>query len=269
MVITLTTDFGLTDSYVGVMKGVILGIEPTATVVDLCHGIRPQDVAEAAFVLGTAWNYFPADTIHVAVVDPGVGGPRRGIALRTAAATFVGPDNGIFSYVLAEAGVSVSQSGLRAIAPVALAVELSEPRYWLPGPSATFHGRDIFAPVAAHLAAGVPLVALGSAVDEIQLLPVTRPERRSDGSLAGHVLHVDQFGNLITDIRRSDLVGLTDPCFTIRGRRIRGLRRYYAEAPGLCALVGSSGRVEIALRGGSAAAELGADTGEPVTSAEC
>ena len=162
--IALTTDFGLEDAYAGVMKGVILGVNPAATIVDLCHTIPEQDVRAAAFLLHTTWPYFPPGIIHVVVVDPGVGSQRRAIAVDVGTAIFVAPDNGVLTYVLAGMGEQRTQ-----------AVHLTNRRYWLPKVSATFHGRDIFAPVAAHLSMGVPLADLG------ELLPlgelVTFPKR--------------------------------------------------------------------------------------------
>ena len=152
-IITLLTDFGTADGYAGIMHGVILRINPQATVVDLCHDIPPQDVQAAAFVLATAYPYFPAETIHVAVVDPGVGSERRAIAVRTPRGTFVAPDNGLLSYILARE-------------PVSEAVHLTEARYWLSPLSSTFHGRDLFAPVAAYLSLGVPLPEMGPALHD-------------------------------------------------------------------------------------------------------
>src|SRR5690349_20119253 len=184
--ITLLTDFGTSDGYVGVMKGVMLGIAPGVTLIDLTHDIPPQDIREAAWVLHTSWRSFPAGTIFVCVVDPGVGTGRRPVALRAGGRLFIGPDNDLFSYVLA------------AAEPEA-AVTLDDPRHHLPGASATFHGRDIFSPCAAHLAAGVPLAALGSSLDPASLIRFAPPRPTWDsGTLRGRVLHVDRFGNLIT-----------------------------------------------------------------------
>ncbi|HKB49078.1 MAG TPA: SAM-dependent chlorinase/fluorinase, partial [Ktedonobacterales bacterium] len=186
LLITLLTDFGSRDGYPGVMKGVILGIVPGAALVDLTHAIAPQDVVGAAWVLHTAWRYFSLGTIFLCVVDPGVGSTRRPIALAAGDRFFVGPDNGLFSYVL-------------AAAPPDEAVALDVPRFHLPDPSATFHGRDIFAPCAAHLARGIPLGKLGSAIAVASLVTfaLPRPVWQED-MLHGHVLHVDRFGNLIT-----------------------------------------------------------------------
>ena len=271
--VTLTTDFGTADGYVGTMKGVILSIAPDAQLVDISHEIAPQNVRQAAYVLYTAYPFFPPHTVHLVVVDPGVGSARRPIALRTPAGYFVGPDNGVFSYVMARE-------------PVEALVELRDPRYRLPQVSHTFHGRDVFAPAAAHLAAGVPITALGPPV----LDPVTFPppclEITPEG-ITGEVLHADRFGNVITSIGR--LVWSEDdlsfePAFrkaggggwarfkageaaiVVAGREIAGVHHTYAEvAPGdVLALVGSEGHLEIAVREGSAARRLGLRSGDRV-----
>ncbi|MCX5999303.1 MAG: SAM-dependent chlorinase/fluorinase, partial [Chloroflexi bacterium] len=205
--ITLTTDFGLQDAYVAAMKGVILGINPDAAIVDICHTIRPQNIAQAAFVLSTACSYFPKDTIHVLVVDPEVGSPRRAVVLKTEDAFFVAPDNGLLSYVvlgslLPEAG---TVEGVTPLPSRWQAVEITSPRFWRQPVSSTFHGRDIFAPVAAHLSLGVPLKQFGSAIRSLRVLPVPRPHPGEAGELVGHVLHIDGFGNVITDLREEDL----------------------------------------------------------------
>ena len=244
--ITLTTDFGLADSYVGAMKGVILGIEPTATIVDISHDIAPQDVREAAYVVYTAYPYFPPDTIHVVVVDPGVGSRRRAIALRAAQASFVAPDNGVLSYVLA-------REGMRE------AVSLTNSRYHRPTVSHTFHGRDIFAPVAAHLARGVPLIELGEPLTEIVTFSLPQPQVLPDGKVVGHVLHIDRFGNLILDVREGDCTLREGLVLEVAGRRIQGLGCTFTDVPAgeLVAYIGSSGHLEIALREGNAAQSLG------------
>lgn len=251
--ITLLTDFGQSDSYVGTMKGVILGICPEAALVDLSHEIRPQAVRQAAYLLSTAAPYFPPGTVHLAVVDPGVGGARRPIAVQTERATYVAPDNGLLSLAL-------------AADPARLAVHLSESRYHLPQISATFHGRDIFAPAAAHLASGVDPYQMGDAIalPELVQLAAREPVRQLDGSWLGEVLHVDHFGNLVTSFQGSEIgarwsVGLAEEL-------IADLDHTFSDAePGeLVAFVGSSGYLEIAEREGSAAARLGVGVGAPV-----
>lgn len=264
--IALLTDFGLEDAYVGTMKGVILRINPSATIVDLCHQVAPQAIAEGAFLLATSYRYFAPETIFVAVVDPGVGSERRPIALRTPGGTFVGPDNGLFGMVASDCGVAVPRDGGRAsLAGSSVAgVVLAERRYFLPAVSATFHGRDVFAPVAAHLSLGTQLDALGPPLADLVTLPVSRPERRGD-QIVGHVVHVDRFGNLITDLTEADLKPLAHPVVEAAGQRIAGIGHHYAERTGLLALVGSSGHLEIALNGGSAAAALGLGAGDSIT----
>ena len=252
-IITLTTDFGQRDGYVGVMKGVILGIAPHVSIVDISHEIPPQDVREAAYILSTAVPYFPSGTIHVVVVDPGVGSARRPIAIRTPTATFVAPDNGVLSFVLAE----------HARAEVR---HLDRPRFWLSQISRTFHGRDIFTPVAAHLAAGVPFGEVGTVINDPVTISLPRPQRTADGAICGEVLHVDRFGNLITDIPADWLAGAASWRFEVAGQSIDGLSHAYAavEPGALVALIGSAGRLEIAVCQGSAATFLGVAAGASV-----
>jgi len=278
--ITLMTDFGTADGYVGAMKGVILDIAPDAQLVDISHEIAPQNVRQAAYVLYTAYSFFPLHTVHLVVVDPGVGSARRPIALRTPAGYFVGPDNGVLSYVM-------------ACEPVEAVVELSDPCYRLPQVSYTFHGRDIFAPAAAHLAAGVPITALGPPVCDPVAFPPPRLEVAPD-SVTGEVLHADHFGNVITSIGQlvwsGDELSL-EPAFrgvggrgqdarggkcvrfqaggalvVVAGQEIAGVHRTYAEVESgaVLALVGSEGRLEVAVRGGSAARRLGLCPGDAV-----
>jgi hypothetical protein len=264
-IITLTTDFGLADPYVASMKGVILSLNPQAVIVDVSHSVRRQRIQQGAFLLETALPYFPPDAIHLAVVDPGVGTERAAIALQTPGGSFVGPDNGVLSAALpGEIRNRAGEAGGRVRLPEdAVGVALTNPHYHRQPVSDTFHGRDIFAPAATHLSLGVPLLELGEAVGEITVLPPLRARRGSAGSLAGRVIHVDAFGNLISDVRGDDLPS-REVTVEICGRRITGVQRSYAEGQGLAALVGSSGFLEIALESGSAAVELGADIGEPV-----
>lgn len=263
--IVLLTDFGLDDVYVGVIKGVILQINPRARLIDLCHRVAPQNIAIAARMLAESYRYFPPEAIFVAVVDPGVGSTRRAIALRTPHGQFVGPDNGIFSDIAADFGLGIPPAGGPApLAPTPIiGVALENGRYFLPRVSATFHGRDIFAPVAAHLSQGTPLAALGPAITEMITLPPVRPAVRL-GEIRGHVVHVDRFGNAITDIKAQDLATIASPIIEAAGTQIAGISRHYAERPGLLALVGSSDVLEIALSGGDAATALGLRPGDPV-----
>jgi S-adenosylmethionine hydrolase len=253
-IITLTTDFGLTDGFVGTMKGVILGINPDVTIVDITHDIAPQNVEQGAFLFANAARYFPADAIHVVVVDPGVGSARRTIAAQEGETIFVAPDNGVLSSVLR---------------PSSSVVHLNNPAYWLPRVSNTFHGRDIFAPVAAHLSLGVPLEALGARIDDwVQLLGGEAAFRAGD-EIAGRIVHIDRFGNIITNIGEELLAGMHRARLVvfIGGRAVRGVRQSYSDvAPGeLVALISSSWRLEVALREGSAAQVLGARVGDVVS----
>ncbi|MCL4458975.1 MAG: SAM-dependent chlorinase/fluorinase [Chloroflexi bacterium] len=264
---TLTTDFGLDDAYVGIMKGVILSLNPDAVIVDLCHSVAPQDISAAAYIISSAYAYFPPGTIHVVVVDPGVGSARRGIIVQMVGAIFVAPDNGVLSYVFDEASLTQEQTlltpGEAAVYPPPTITVISNRSYWLPSVSQTFHGRDIFAPVAAHLSLGVPAAAFGEPASEVVLLPRFRPVRCPDGSLIGHVIHIDRFGNAITDVRSQDIGALDEQIeIEVKGQRIAGLSPYYAAGRGLLALVGSSDRVEIALADGNAAAALNLKRGD-------
>lgn len=262
--ITLLTDFGLSDAYVGVMKGVVASINPDARVIDLCHDIAPQDVRGAAFLLAAAYNYFPPGTIHVAVVDPTVGSARAALCVQAGDFFFIGPDNGV-----------ISTACYRAGRPKIFRLENED--YFLENPSRTFHGRDIFAPAAAHLAAGAPIESMGRRVRSMKRIQLPRPTvrrgpGRHDTCIRGEVVHVDRFGNLITNIKPDTL----QKAFPRRKRSaltvvcgehsIYGLSETYREvAPGQpLALVGSYGLIEISLRDGDAAASLGLVRGRKI-----
>lgn len=252
-ILTLLTDFGLQDAYVGVMKGVIAAINSDLNVVDLTHQIPPQDIAAARFNLLNAVPYFPPGTVHVVVVDPGVGGMRRAIALQTPLHFFVGPDNGVFSGIVAQE-------------PVLAAVELTNTIYWrTPKPSATFHGRDIFAAVGAHLTLGVPLGNLGQAIAPSTLQHLPLPSCTSkDNTLHGCIQYIDHFGNLITNIP-ADLALPPNWEITLGSATLPRQTTYAAVHPGeLVALIGSHGWVEIAVNGGSASDRLQVKLGDPV-----
>lgn len=252
----LLTDFGLRDGYVGVLKAVALGIAPDAALVDISHDIPPQDIESGAWTLGIAWRYFPSGSVLLGVVDPGVGGVRRAIALAAGERYFVGPDNGLFTYVFAQATIE------RCVA-------LTNTAYHLPSASATFHGRDIFAPCAAHLLAGVPLDALGDAVDPATLvrLPVPLAPVWDGDALVGRVAHVDRFGNLISDIplHQANALPAPDMRIEVAGRVIARYVAHFAAGPERepFALRDSFGTLGIAVRDGSAAA-LGVGRGVPV-----
>ncbi len=261
--LTLTTDFGTADAYVAAMKGVVARAAPDVRTVDVTHAVAAQDVMGAAWVLREAAPCFPAGTVHLAVVDPGVGTARRGVACRIGGHTFVGPDNGLFSLLL-------GADGLGPEAPEALVV-LDRPAAWrVPEPSRTFHGRDVFAPVAARLADGAALEEVGTAADPAGLrrLHWVRPLADAEG-VRGWVAHVDRFGNAVTNI----------PAALVEdrraGRRVRcyagstildGVRGTYGEVePGEpLVVVGSSGYLEVGVRGGDAAALLTLPKGSPV-----
>jgi len=269
-IITLTTDFGLTDAYVAEVKGVILGINPEAKIVDICHAIKPQDISQAAFVLSTACKSFPRGTVHVVVVDPGVGSERRAIILRTPRADFVAPDNGVLSYIIQEslaAPVDDDNTGCRQVElkPGLQAVAITRSQFWRSPVSPTFHGRDIFAPVAARLSLGFPPVDFGEAVTSVRVLPLSHSYQAPDGALVGHIIHVDGFGNLITDIKDDDLPRTKETLtVSVGGRHIPGLSRTYVEGEGLLALIGGSGHLEISVKEGSASTFLSAGIGDEV-----
>ncbi len=266
-VITLTTDFGLADAYVAAMKGVVLGINPGARLVDICHTIRPQNISQAAFILSTACEFFPRRTIHLVVVDPGVGTGRRAVILRTPEADFVAPDNGVLSYVIQRYCGDILEDDVRSVKLGAglEAVAITESRFWRSPVSATFHGRDIFAPVAAHLSLGKPPSEFGEAINELIALPLPRPHRAPDGTVIGNILHIDSFGNLITSIKSRDLPPASPAMVIEVGKElIHGLSRTYGTGGGLLALIGSSDYLEIALPGGDASAFLNVKVGDEV-----
>ena len=271
-VIALLTDFGTVDTYVGVMKGVMLGIRSRTRFIDITHAIQPQNVRQAAFALMNAYRYFPHGTIFLVVVDPGVGSSRRPLIVSAGGYLFVGPDNGVFSYVLQEWDD-------------ATLLEPTEERYLLPQISSTFHGRDVFAPLAAHLAADTPLQAMGFVITDPVLLPAPQLDISGD-ALRGEVVHVDRFGNAVTSIGElqwsGDQVLMLNPRFggprdslrvdaaqarVLAGEvTLAGICRTYAEVGrgDLLATVGSDGFLEIAMNQGDAAARLGLAIGESV-----
>ncbi len=249
--ITLTTDFGTDDPYVATMKGVILGINPAVTIVDVCHTIEPQNIAQAAFLLSTTYRYFPQGTIHVVVVDPGVGTQRKALLLVTPNAFFVAPDNGVLSYIVEEFPFGIE------------AFSLTNPRFWLSPVSDTFQGRDIFAPVAAYLSLGTPPHEFGDPIPFISAFAISRPRVDVDGMLIGHILHIDHFGNLITDIKKDDLPK-GRLFIEVRGHIIDDLSQSYEEGEELLAIIGSSERLEVSLKNSNAATFLRAKTGDEV-----
>jgi S-adenosylmethionine hydrolase len=248
-IITLTTDFGPDSPYVAEMKGVIYSIHPQVTLVDGTHAVTPQDILQGSFLWKQISKPFPAGTIHLAVVDPGVGTDRRLLLVETADHYWIAPDNGLFSQVVAKE-------------PVRQVLELDRPDYWASHVSATFHGRDIMAPVAAHLSRGEPLEKLGTPTHEplIQDLPKIQV---GENCLSGEVIHIDSFGNLITNIRRADwdAQGIPDHCQATCGTdHAVGLQNTYSEADPQTPVIlfGSSGFLEFSIVNGNAAQQLGA-----------
>jgi S-adenosyl-L-methionine hydrolase (adenosine-forming) len=256
--ITLTTDFCTRDGYVGAMKGVIRSIAPGAVLDDITHRITPGRVDEAALVLENFHEFYPPGTIHLVVVDPAVGSSRRALAVASAGRFYVGPDNGVFEVVF-------------RLKDQFTCYELTNEKYHRTPVSRTFHGRDIFAPAAAHLASGLNPEKLGGIIHDPVRLELSSPETDETGTmLAGHVVHVDRFGNLVSDLREQDL-----ECFSADKSRINvsccgveipGVSDYYAqvEKGDFVALIGSSGRLEIAMRDGSAAEKLGEKTSNAI-----
>lgn len=254
--ITLTTDFGIKDGNVGVMKGVIWSIAPGVQIADLSHLISPQNIPEASLILLRSAPYFPPGTIHVVVVDPGVGTNRRPMAARIGSQYFVGPDNGILTLWLERAAAQNLET---------LFVHLNRPEYWLAEVSHVFHGRDIFAPAAAHLARGVPLNELGAPFSDPVLLRLPQPLRTESG-YTGQVIHIDHFGNISTNIRQEHLGQSQQVKVRLAGLEIEGMVKTFGERPPgeLVALYGSTGNLIISLVNGNAAQCLNIQPGDPV-----
>ncbi len=256
-IVTILTDFGTADYFVGAMKGVILAKNPKTNLVDLTHEIPPQDVATAAFTLLALYRYFPRDTVHLAVVDPGVGSIRRPIVVRAVDQYFVGPDNGLFSPIIDADSEAVI-------------THVTNPDYFLPEWSSTFHGRDIFAPVAAALTLRVEPYRFGSTIDDPVRLKSEKMQTTEDGSRIGSIIHVDHFGNCVTNFPWSELRAILANrsfCCRVRNVKISRLFTYYGAAadrrePFL--IVGSAGFLEISLNCASASKELGIGLGDAV-----
>jgi S-adenosylmethionine hydrolase len=259
-ILTLTTDFGIKDGFVGTLKGVIWGICPEAQIADISHEISPQNVLEGSFALWRAYPFFPPGTVHLAVIDPGVGTSRRPVAARLGDHTFVGPDNGLFTPMIEDA----ENQGWQAII-----IHLTNRKYFLPDVSHTFQGRDIFAPVAAHLVNGVPLEELGPVIANPVRLHMPKPKKTASGWRA-HVTVIDVFGNLTTDLPAAMLTGHERVRFHLHGREVHGLVVSYGKnQPGeLVAVVDSENYVEIAIVNGSAEKILGAHVGDEVEVSE-
>ena len=245
-IVTLTTDFGLRDHYVGAMKGVIAGIAPGVRVIDITHDVPAHDVAEGAFAIAQAWRYFPPGSVHVVVVDPGVGSSRRTLAAAAAGHLFAAPDNGVLSQIFEQE----PRRELRAI----------DLRHGLAAVSRTFHGRDLFAPVGARLAAGMDFADVGAPLDDAQMLPPSAPRNG-----LGRVLHIDGFGNVVTSFRRGDLAASGG--VRLGGLVVSAWADCYADAPGAAPflIVGSCGYVEVSVNRGSAAELAGVRAGAQVS----
>lgn len=258
-IITLTTDYGARDAFAASVKGVILKINPQAQIVDISNEISPQDIWEAAYTLRSAYSHFPKGTVHLAVVDPGVGSGRKPIIVVTESYYFVGPDNGLFSLIYQEA------ERLRVH-------HITSTHYFLPNPGPTFHGRDIFAPVAGWLAKGIPSGNFGEEITDYMKLNIPAPKTTAN-SIEGHIVHIDRFGNIITNITYKDIraifsegMDLGATSVSVAGKEIRGFKKFYAEAapgePG--AIINSSGDLEIFLFKQNARAALSVKRGEAV-----
>lgn len=253
-IITLTTDFGLKDPFVGIMKGVILSINPQVTLIDLTHDISPQNIKEAAFALQSAYRFFPKGTVHVVVVDPGVGSKRRPLLVRTRDYFFIAPDNGVLELIFRENEVRV--------------YHLNNPKYFLEKVSTTFHGRDVFAPIAAHLTLGMPLEKLGVEIGDYKRFTWPLPQVEGD-TLKGEVIYIDRFGNLITNISQKilrDFVGGRPFLIKIKGVRLTQIAPHYlAVSPGeIIAIWDSSDYLEIACSLENAQEKLGIEVGTEV-----
>lgn len=252
-IITITTDFGQREGYVGVMKGVIFSIAPQVEIIDLTHEVPPQDILSGQIILDDSVPYFPAGTIHIAVVDPGVGTTRRPIAARLGEQYFVGPDNGLITPLLERAEADRL--------PVEI-VRLTDPTYWLKDVSNVFHGRDIFAPVAAHIAAGVPLFEMGEQINDPVRLEMPEPVFLDNG-WRGQVIQVDHFGNLATNLKAFHLDGMGAVAVYAAGKEIHGVSRTFGDGkPGdLLAIIDSSNRLSVCVVNGSAARAIPAGMG--------
>jgi S-adenosylmethionine hydrolase len=251
-IITLTTDFGYKDPFVAEMKGVILSINPHAAIVDMTHSIEPGDVEEAAYIIGYSFSYFPSGTIHLVVVDPGVGSERKALILEAGGHFFTGPDNGVFSHIL------------HSSSPVK-GVHITEEKYLLLKDSPTFQGRDLFAPAAAWLSKGLTPEEFGPTVKDFVTLPFPHPEV-THGGISGEVIYTDHFGNAITNIKGNDLISFADHYVVKVNNIIIQPVKYYAQAGenNLCCLVNSSGYLELFLNRGNAANKYGIKKGDKV-----
>ena len=254
MIVTLTTDFGLSDHYVGVMKGVILGICPRARIVDISHEVTPFEIGEGAYVIAQAWRYFPKKTVHVVVVDPGVGTARRPILVEAGGHYFIAPDNGVLSMVY--------------LAHASKVRHVTNEKYFVHPVSTTFHGRDVFAPVAAHLAAGVTPARMGKLVRDYLKPDFDKPQRAGKRTWIARILKIDRFGNIVTNIHVNDFGDLAARNFSLAlgPVEVTALARNYSETgPGeLFLILGSSGYYEVSLSQGNAAKLVKCEAGAAI-----
>lgn len=255
--ITLLTDFGNQDGFAGIMKGVIWRISPQVQIADLTHEISPQNVLQAALILAQAVPFFPPETIHVAVVDPGVGTARRALGISSGSQYFIGPDNGIFTAVFELSETKGSKTEI---------YHLDAPEFWLPKVSRSFHGRDIFAPVAAHLANGRSLADMGTRVEDPVRLAIPQPQKTENGWL-GQIVAIDHFGNLISNLKKEHISKPQHSKVIISQVKIHGLVNSYGERPSgeLIAMIDSSENLSVSVVNGSAAERLKARVGDPVS----
>jgi S-adenosylmethionine hydrolase len=257
-VVTLTTDFGYRDPFAGIMKGVILSINPSAHIVDITHDISPQNILEAAIAIEMSFDSFPVGSIHIVVVDPGVGSVRRPILVATGSHFFVGPDNGVFSRIY-------------KLHEIKTVIHMTDEHYFMPKRSSTFHGRDIFAPVAAWLSSGTEASNFGTPITDYVTVQVPVPVMSSKNVLEGEIISVDRFGNATTNIKISHLTDLygenyfDNPSILFRGNKVP-FRHYYSEAEdkGLYSLINSFGHLELFVYKGNASSEFGICLGDKV-----
>lgn len=252
-IITLLTDFGTADQYVSAMKGVMLSIAPQARLIDISHEVEPQNILGGAYLLANSAPWFPAGTIHLAVVDPGVGSDRSIIAGRWGDQIVIAPDNGLVSFMQKDT-------------PASEIFELTDRQYSLLDVSKTFHGRDVLAPAAAHVACGTALSALGARITQPQIIHLPQPELR-ENRLVGQVIHVDRFGNLVTNIKADEFREFAPATVHVKDHVISSLVRTYSDAPigRPLAVVGSSNMLEISINQGNARDEISVAVGEEVT----
>ncbi len=254
-IITMLTDFGTKDYYVSAMKGVILSINPKCLLIDISHEVPKQDVKEGAFILGNAFSYFPKGTIHLAVIDPGVGSERKPILIRTENYFFIGPDNGLFT-------IAAMKDRVRKV------IQLTNKRYFLSNISSTFHGRDIFAPVAGYLSLGIKPDVFGKEIGKWVKLDFSGPNIKGD-KLLGEIIHIDSFGNLISNIDQDRFLKFINAhsfSIKVKNRKVSHIKRGYWEGRDkeLIALFGSGGYLEIAVKDGSAKSILNAKKGDSI-----